>query len=170
MRILGEVRARFGFLLVGYVIMPEHLHLLISESGSAYPATVVQVFKQRVSRRLRGKKRSAGKQLSLRFPQDGAELRRFWQRRYHDFNVYNKAKLQEKLYYIHANPVRAKLVKHPGDWPWSSWCYYYRGAGCGRWMRGYGGKSKSRMDLDCKERRAAHPLPKPQREGHPGNF
>jgi REP element-mobilizing transposase RayT len=96
-RILGEVRVRFGFLLVGYVIMPEHLHLLISESGSVSPAKVVQVFKQRVSRRMRGKKCSVGKQLSLRFPEDDTELRRFWQRRYHDFNVYSRAKLQEKF-------------------------------------------------------------------------
>jgi len=48
-------------------------------------------------------------------------------RRYHDFNVYTSAKVRQKLHYIHANPVEAKLVKHPGDWPWSSWCFYYRG-------------------------------------------
>jgi putative transposase len=150
-RILGEVRARFGFLLVGYVIMPEHLHLLISESDSVSPAKVVQVFKQRVSRRMRGKKRSPGKQLPLRFPEEDTELRRFWQRRYHDFNVYSRAKLQEKLHYMHANPVRAKLVQQPRDWPWSSWCYYYRGAGCCRWMRGYHGRNKNRTVKDCKK-------------------
>ena len=34
MEILREVRARYGFSLVGYVIMPEHVHLLITESAS----------------------------------------------------------------------------------------------------------------------------------------
>ncbi len=59
-QILGEVRARYGFALVGYVIMPEHVHLLMGESRTASPATVVQVFKQRVSRRMRGKETRGG--------------------------------------------------------------------------------------------------------------
>ena len=76
-RILGEVRTKYGFALVGYVIMPEHVHLLIGESRAVPPAKVVQVFKQRLSRRMRGKKRGEGKQLRLRFPEEAGELRRF---------------------------------------------------------------------------------------------
>ena len=127
-KILQEVRARYGFALVGFVFMPEHVHLLLSESGSAAPARIIQVFKQRLSLRMRGGKRTRKAQLALRFPGDGLP-RRFWQRRYYDFNVYARAKAQEKLHYMHDNPVREKLVQHPGDWPWSSWCFYYRGAG-----------------------------------------
>jgi putative transposase len=78
---------------------------------------------------MRGKKRAARRQLALRFSTGEAELRRFWQRRYFDLNVYSSAKVPEKLHYMHANPVKAKLVQHPGDWPWSSWCHYHRGAG-----------------------------------------
>jgi putative transposase len=125
LQILREVRRRYGFALIGYVIMPEHMHLLISESASLKPEKVIQVFKQRVSRRLRGKKRSAKGQLALAFPGDDTGLRRFWQRRYFDLNVYSSAQIPEKLHYMHANPVKAKLVEHPGDWPWSSWCHYY---------------------------------------------
>lgn len=122
---LRQVRTRYQFALIGYVLMPEHVHLLISESPAALPAKVLQVFKQRLSRRMRGKKRSRPGQLSLRFgdPPDG--LRRFWQRRYYDFNVYSRAKIMEKLHYMHANPVKEGLVQHPGDWPWSSWCFYH---------------------------------------------
>ncbi|MGB7847493.1 MAG: hypothetical protein WBL63_17910 [Candidatus Acidiferrum sp.] len=54
---------------------------------------------------------------------------RFWERRYYDFNVYTRRKLREKLEYMHANPVVEKLVKHPRDWPWSSWSYYAIGEG-----------------------------------------
>ena len=125
--ILREVRAKYGFALVGYVIMPEHVHLLISESSSVFPAKVIQVFKQRVSRRMRGKKRGCAAQLSLRFPEARGELRRFWQRRYYDFNVYSRKKLREKLDYMHANPVVERLVRHPREWPWSSWSFYTRG-------------------------------------------
>ena len=56
--ILGEVRDRYGFSLVGYVVMPEHIHLLISEPVKGTPSTVIQVLKQRVSRRLRRNGRS----------------------------------------------------------------------------------------------------------------
>jgi putative transposase len=128
-QILGQVRARYGFALVGYVIMPEHVHLLIGESETVSPAKVVQVFKQRLSRRMRARKRAEAKQLRLRFSEGEAELRRFWQRRYYDFNVYTRAKLREKLDYMHANPVKEKLVAHPREWPWSSWSYYATGEG-----------------------------------------
>ena len=126
-KILGEVRKRFGIALFGYVIMPEHVHVLISE-GPAIPAKVIQVFKQRVSRKMRVRKRVRPGQLSLPFPPE-AGLRRFWQRRYFDFNVYSEKKLREKLDYMHMNPVREKLVAHPRDWPWSSWTFYERGEG-----------------------------------------
>jgi putative transposase len=128
-QILGEVRSKYGFALVGYVIMPEHVHLLIGESRAVSPAKVAQVFKQRVSRRMRGKKRGETPQLRLRFPGEAGELRRFWQRGYYDFNVYTRRKMKEKLEYMHANPITEKLVKHPRDWPWSSWSNYATGKG-----------------------------------------
>ena len=56
--ILGQVRDRYGSSLVGYVVMPEHIHLLISEPVKGTPSTVIQVLKQRVSRRLRRNGRS----------------------------------------------------------------------------------------------------------------
>jgi REP element-mobilizing transposase RayT len=94
---------------------------MISEPSGSSPAKVIQVFKQRVSRKLRGKSRREGRQLAFRFPEEASLPRRFWQRRYYDFNVYSRRKLLEKLEYMHANPVNEKLVTHPKDWPWSSW-------------------------------------------------
>src|SRR5271169_6199785 len=68
-RILGEVKSRHKFLLVGYVVMPEHVHLLISEPKKITPSKILQVLKQRVSRTLRGKrKKNAKAQLPLNFP------------------------------------------------------------------------------------------------------
>ena len=65
----------------------------------------------------------------MRFAEEETELRRFWQRRYYDFNVYTRKKMKEKLEYMHANPITEKLVKHPKDWLWSSWMYYATGEG-----------------------------------------
>ena len=128
-KILGQVRERFGIALLGYVVMPEHVHVLINEVPAVPPAKVIQVFKQRVARQMRGNKRRDVRQRSLEFPRAERGLRRFWQRRYYDFNVYTERKLREKLDYIHVNPVREKLVQHPRDWPWSSWPFYERGEG-----------------------------------------
>ena len=123
--ILRQVRSRCHFALIGYVFMPDDVHLLISESPASPPAKVLQVFKQRLSRPMRGKKRVPVSQISLHFAEPQNVLRRFWQRGYYDFNVYSRAKIVEKLHYMHANPVRENLVQHPGDWPWSSWNFYH---------------------------------------------
>jgi putative transposase len=126
--ILAEVRERFGFLLIGYVVMPNHIHLLFSEPAKGTPSTVMQVLKQRVSRRLRAKKRRGpDTQLSLAFVANEDSPRQFWQRRFHDFNVWSHKKQIEKLEYMHLNPLRNRLVTHLKDWPWSSWSYYATG-------------------------------------------
>lgn len=114
--ILGQVRARYQFSLVGYVVMLEHVHLLLGEPRVGTPSTVVQVLKQRVSRELRG----------VRLEATGRELPRFWQPRFYDFNVWSREKRIEKLRYMHRNPVHRGLVERPEDWVWSSYCFYAR--------------------------------------------
>ena len=123
-QILGEVRDRYGFSLVGFVLMPEHVHLLISEPLKGTPSTVIQVLKQRVSRRLRRRKPVLDKQLKLTFHQGDTAVSRFWQRRFYDFNVWSLKKRVEKLHYMHMNPLKRGLVTHPKDWPWSSFLFY----------------------------------------------
>jgi putative transposase len=126
-KILDEVRLRYGFELVGYVVMPEHVHLLVSEPSKGNPSKVVQVLKQRVSRTQRRKKHGSKNQMEIRFDGEEDEAPAFWQRRFYDFNVWGEKKLKQKLDYMHRNPVDRKLVKHPRDWPWSSWSIYETG-------------------------------------------
>ena len=125
LRELGRVRKEYGFLLVGYVVMPNHVHLLISEPKKRTPSTVLQMLKQRVSRKMRMAKRVApAGQLRLTFPGSAENPARFWQPRFYDFNVFSHKKKNEKLEYMHGNPVQRRLVKHPKDWPWSSFLWY----------------------------------------------
>ena len=117
---LGAIRDRYKFSLVGYVVMPEHVHLLLSETPKSTPSIVLKVLKQRVARDLRSEARDnvmAG----------DAGLPRFWESRFHDFNVYSGYKVREKLEYMHANPVKRGLVKSPGEWLWSSFWFYEKG-------------------------------------------
>jgi putative transposase len=127
-KVPAEVRQGYGFLLVGYVVMPDQVHLLISEPRKGTPSKVVQVLKQRVSRALRENRRqTSGQQLQPLPATTGEEPRRFWQKRFFDFNVWSDAKRKEKLNYMHANPVKKGIVKHAKDWPWSSWAFYHSG-------------------------------------------
>ena len=126
-RELARVRREYGFLLLGYVVMPEHVHLLMGEPRRGTPSTVLQMLKQRVSRKMRKNRRSPPQgQLRLNFPDPGENPRSFWQARFYDFNVNTKRKIAEKLEYMHENPISRGLVAHPRDWPWSSWGFYAR--------------------------------------------
>lgn len=124
-RVLREVRGRYHFRLVGYVVMPEHVHLLVSEPGKGTPSKVVQALKQSVSRRMRRKKtrRGGSSQLELSFA-TGDSSPHFWQRRFYDFKVWSDKKKVEKLEYMHRNPVTRRLVRDPKDWPCSSYSFY----------------------------------------------
>jgi len=106
---LEQARRQYGFYVTGYVIMPEHVHLLVSEPERSKLARALQALKQSVARRLIG------------------EREHFWQARYYDFNVWTARKRIEKLRYMHRNPVKRGLVEKPEDWPWSSFRHYQTG-------------------------------------------
>jgi REP-associated tyrosine transposase len=106
---LERVRVAFETYIYGYVFMPDHVHLLLTEPGRAVLCDAIQSFKQGVSRRLIG----------------AAE--HFWQKRYYDFNIRDEQQFFEKLRYIHRNPVRRGLCLHPEDWEWSSYRHYSMG-------------------------------------------
>src|SRR5579872_624216 len=115
-KLLDLIRNRFGFALAGYVIMPEHVHLLIGEPPAKTPSVVLQMLKQETSRQMR-----------LRHESSVSALPQFWERRFHDFNVWSQKKKVEKLTYMHMNPVKRNLVLDPREWPWSSFIFYEAG-------------------------------------------
>jgi len=105
---LEQVRRRFALRVYGYVVMPEHAHLLVSEPAENRLAKAVQLLKMKVS--LEARKRG----------QRAAGESAFWQARYFDHNVRNQAGFVTQLRYIHRNPVKRGLCQAPEDWPWSS--------------------------------------------------
>jgi putative transposase len=85
--VLDLMRVRYRFAVIGYVVMPEHVHLLISEPLISEPTIVdpskiVQAVKLSVSRRLAISGEFSG---------------RFWQSRFYDFNLWSPQKEVEKL-------------------------------------------------------------------------
>jgi putative transposase len=104
---LEAMRVKYGFNVAGYVVMPEHVRLLLTEPKTGLLAKALQALKISVS---------------MRLPEGP-----FWQRRYYDFNVYSEAKRVEKLRYIHRNPVSCGRAAAPEEWPWSSFNHYATG-------------------------------------------
>ena len=88
---LERIRWIYRLHVYGYLVMPEHVHLLVSEPERKPLAVALKSLKQGVARRHIG----------------AAE--HFWQKRYYDFNIRNHRQFVEKLWYIHENPVRRGL-------------------------------------------------------------
>jgi putative transposase len=123
---LDEVRTQREFRLLGFVVMPEHVHMMVSEPRIGRPSDVMLSLKEKVSFRLNPSREKAPAELTYPESSEDAPYA-FWQRRFFDFNVWSSGKLEQKLDYMHRNPVQRGLVSHPKDWPWSSWANYEKG-------------------------------------------
>jgi putative transposase len=124
LQVLEHVRGRYRLVVAGYVVMPEHVHLLLGEPQRGDPSRVMKALKQGFARRLLARLRANAElpQPSLwRTPFDEG---RIWQHRFYDFVVFTEEKRVEKLRYMHRNPVKRGLVLEPEQWQWSSYRSY----------------------------------------------
>jgi putative transposase len=123
--VLERMRRRYQFVVAGYVIMPEHIHLLISEPQVKTLSTVMQAVKLGFARRVlaQARRRRNPAQAALFEPMP----QHVWQKRFYDFNVFSERKRIEKLRYMHRNPVKRGLVPSPELWRWSSFRAYFLG-------------------------------------------
>jgi putative transposase len=113
-RCLEQTRRRFGLTIYAYVVMPEHVHLLVSEPERGELDAAIRALKLAVSKRMK--------------PRDFDGPFRFWQSRYYDRNIRNNEEFGRKRQYTHRNPVKRGLCASPEDWPWSSFLHYATGA------------------------------------------
>ncbi len=126
---LNFYRYRQTFKLAGYVIMPDHIHLLIWPYGHSTVADITRDYKEFTAKRIIRQAEVEGiKEWVEAFRQAGEETGRsenkVWQDSYWDVNVFTAPFLRQKLQYMHENPIRAGLVKNPGDYPYSSYRNY----------------------------------------------
>jgi putative transposase len=131
-------RKKYGFILIGYVIMPDHLHLLLwwdkEEKPNLSISKMMQVIKGATARRIIDLMQTKGLEQMLQSTPRNADSRShrqklkycLWQPTFYDFSIYSEGKLLEKLNYIHGNPVKAGLASSPGDYKWSSYKDYFK--------------------------------------------
>jgi len=130
-------REKYDFVLIGYVIMPAHLHLLLwwdkEEKPGLSVSKIMQGIKGATARRIIDLMQEKGLERMLQSTRRNADSKshrrnskyRLWQPGFYDFNVYSEGKVLEKLNYMHGNPVKAGLVLSPCDYRWSSYMEYF---------------------------------------------
>ncbi|OGC91476.1 MAG: hypothetical protein A2W25_01720 [candidate division Zixibacteria bacterium RBG_16_53_22] len=92
------------YFLFGFVVMPDHMHLLFSPREMSKP-DIIRGLKGYTARMINKQTNFAGS---------------FWQAGYIDFPINSREIAEQKLAYIEQNPVKARLVKNARDYPFSS--------------------------------------------------
>ena len=111
---IGAAREKHSFKLLGYVIMPEHVHLVIFAKSGTRVGSLIGEIKSFTARRYFAS-------VNIVLPES---KRVFWEKRCYDHNCRNVLSVREKINYCHNNPVKRGLVDAPGEWPWSSYNWY----------------------------------------------
>ncbi len=126
---LNFYRYKQEFKLLGYVIMPDHVHLIIWPFGKTAVSDIMRDYKEFTSKRIvRQAEVEHNDDWIKAFRQAGSETGRstnkVWQDSYWDKNIYTENFLRQKLNYIHRNPLRVGLTDKPEDYPYSSYRNY----------------------------------------------
>ena len=127
---LEAMRQRFAMRIYGYVIMPEHVHLLVSEPDRETLADAMHFLKLSFAKRLKSivptvpQVRGRSVAANLGHTEFQPTTTPFWQKRYYDRNLRDEDEFTLKLRYLHRNPVARGLVTNPADWKWTSFRHY----------------------------------------------
>ncbi len=125
--VLKEIREIHPFKLIGYVIMPDHIHLILNPLEEKIGA---------IMRKLKGKTahlivnwlkennftESLNKLLII--GKNERQTHAVWQRDFSAIDLWSPKFLRQKLDYIHLNPLRAEFCDHPAKWKFSSYHAY----------------------------------------------
>ena len=164
LEVMEQIRQRHQFVVVGYVVMPEHVHLLFSEPERGNPSLVLAALKQTFAHRLLRELRATSQADALW--STPVAVGHVWQRRFYDFVVFTENKRVEKLRYMHRNPVQRGLVLRPTSGCGAASAITPMGSAARFWsMRPEKQSFKSAKSLDPDRHRG--PPVKPPRVGHP---
>lgn len=127
---LDEVRKELEYDVWAYVVMPEHVHLLVRSRHREYR---IQDFRRELKKRVGLRALAWIKQyrpaaLSKLVAKEGTVARRrFWQDgKGYDRNLWTPPLIWRSIRYIHNNPVKRGLCKAALDWPWSSYRWFLK--------------------------------------------
>ena len=103
--VIVERREEHGFVLTAWVFLPDHWHAIFYPGHPLTISRVMEAIKDGATKRNNRRRREVG---------------RLWQPRFFDRALRTVREYNEKVEYIHLNPVRAGLASWAEEWPWSS--------------------------------------------------
>jgi putative transposase len=110
LQILHNVKELHPFILMGYVFLFDHFHLIIQPTGKSNFSDIMHSLKPNFTREYKN---------LLGIP--SSQTMKFWQKRFWDHVIRDDRDFENHLYYIHLNPVKHGYVKDPRDWKYSSY-------------------------------------------------
>jgi putative transposase len=122
-QLLEQLRVKYRFRIVGYVVMPSNFHILLSEPEMETAEEVIMTLRQRFQRRYN---------TSVRMDESA------WEKKITDKHVVGSDQIVSTLTFLHEAPVKAGHAVHPTDWEWSS-------------ARSYAGLSEGVVTVDVAE-------------------
>jgi len=122
---LKYCRIHKGLLLIGYVIIPTHLHLVTSNTNDTTLSEIVRDFKSYTSKRIRERLMEDNRTHYLKVFKHAAktlpkQIYKIWQDDYHPIALISNGWFHQKMEYMHHNPVRKGFVELPEHWKYSS--------------------------------------------------
>jgi len=132
MGVLSYCQKRYKFKLYGYVVMPDHIHLLIQPDDNYTISAVIQKiksifakeFKLKIKKRVAASLARGGDSKTIAYAELIEYNHPIWQKSFYDHAIRNEQDFEEKLDYIHQNPIRVGLVKSADQYKWSSYKNY----------------------------------------------
>jgi len=123
---LKQLKSKYQFKLFGFVIMPNHVHLVLLPESDQQLSKIIGVLKSLTAREIFALWHKMGLEIfnKLKIVRNGKTQNIFWQRRYYDHNCRTKETTIEKTEYCHNNPVVSGIVKNQSEWRWSSYNWY----------------------------------------------
>ncbi|MGD0128367.1 MAG: transposase [Terriglobia bacterium] len=103
--VIDQRRAEHRFLLTAWVFLPDHWHAIFYPRHPLTVSRVMEAIKDGATKRINRRRHEAGI---------------LWQPRFFDRALRTVREYNEKVEYIHLNPVRAGLASRADEWPWSS--------------------------------------------------
>jgi putative transposase len=135
---------RGDFRLKGFIVMPDHVHMICELPASEKPLevstssgsrrspdlpTIIRDIKKYIAKEAIARLSSLDNNMLLNVqlpkPKKRRHIYRFWQPDYYDFNILSERKLNEKLRYMYENPLRKSLCKNVFDYEFSDSKRYF---------------------------------------------
>ena len=125
---LRETKEKHPFKLIGYVIMPDHVHLIVNPVGCDIELIGKEIKGRSGNKIINWLKENnyaaSLNKIKFKVSQKRNHSYAVWQKKVKAVDLWSHKFILQKLNYVHLNPVRANLCDHPAKWKWSSYHAY----------------------------------------------